>query len=342
MTDRPTLVTGAAGFIGFHVAARLLAEGHDVVGIDNLNTYYDPALKQARLAMLLGRPNFEFQRCELADGDAVASIFERWRPSIVCHLAAQAGVRHSLSAPRAYVQANVTGFLSVLEGCRSHAVDHLIYASSSSVYGSTSALPFSVHNPADHPVSLYAATKRANELMAHSYSHLFGIPSTGLRFFSVYGPYGRPDMAYYAFTEAITSGREIHIYGDGSAVRDFTYIDDIVESIWRLCLLPPRPDAAWSSASPDLATSPSPWRIYNIGHGEAISVNALVDLLEELTGRVARRVHVPEVPGDVPVTHADTSDLAETIDFVPTVALRDGLARFVAWYLDHATRPVNA
>jgi UDP-glucuronate 4-epimerase len=322
------LVTGTAGFIGFHVARRLVDESEDVLGIDNVNDYYEPALKKARLEQLAGQGNFEFRYIDLTDAGAVAHTFETYRPHTVVHLAAQAGVRHSLHQPIDYVDSNVVGFMHLLEGCRHHDVEHLVYASSSSIYGVISHLPFSEHHPADHPVSVYAATKRAGELMAHTYSHLFELPTTGLRFFTVYGPWGRPDMAYYKFADQILRGEPITVFGDGSALRDFTYIDDIVEAVVRVAREPAKSNPSWTRQDPDPATSWHPWRLFNIGHGEQVTINRLIELLEELLGRSAQRIEAAEQAGDVPVTHADTADLETAVDFRPKTAIEDGMGRF--------------
>ncbi len=332
----PWLITGAAGFIGSHVAARALADGVEVVGVDNLSSYYDPALKQARLDRLAGATGWRPVVLDLAaDPEGFAALCAEVRPEVVVHLAAQPGVRHALDHPRSYVQDNVVGFLTVLEACRHAEVGHLVYASSSSVYGETSRLPFSTHDPADHPVSLYAATKRAGELLAHSYSHLFGLPCTGLRFFTVYGPWGRPDMAYYAFAEAILDGRPITVYGDGSALRDMTYIDDVVEGVVRVAVRPPVGDGGWAADRPDPAASPAPWRLFNIGHGGRITVNRLIEVLERELGTRAIRVDGPPIPGDVTATRAEVGALAEAIGFTPSWEVEAGLARFVAWLRDH-------
>lgn len=333
---RPWLVTGAAGFIGFHVANRLTLQDETVVGIDNLNDYYDPGLKKSRLEQLTERPNFDFRYIDLTDPGAVSHIFESTKPHTVVHMAAQAGVRHSLYQPRDYVDSNVVGFMHLLEACRYNDVSHLVYASSSSIYGVTSRTPFSEHHPADHPVSIYAATKRAGELMAHTYSHLFSLPATGLRFFTVYGPWGRPDMAYYKFSQQILAGETITIYGDGTALRDFTYIEDIVEAILRVARQPAEPNPDWTRHNPDPASSWHPWRLYNIGHGEQISINDLVDLLEALLKKPAHRVHVSEQPGDVPATHADTSDLYQAVGFSPETPIETGLSRFADWFLRYS------
>src|SRR5580658_6091262 len=273
------LVTGAAGFIGYHVAQRLLKDGHCVHGLDNLNDYYDPALKEARLAKLSAHPGFTFHRVNVADQTAVAEIFKSHRPEFVIHLAAQAGVRKSITSPQSYVECNVSGFLQVLEGCRNGGVKHLVYASSSSVYGLNTSMPFSAHESVDHPVSLYGATKKANELMAHSYSHLYGLPTTGLRFFTVYGPWGRPDMAYFLFTRSILEGKPIDVYNDGKMKRDFTYIDDVVEGVLRVLPRPAKPNPDWRGEAPDSATSPAPYRLYNIGNHSPIELGRFIDLV---------------------------------------------------------------
>jgi UDP-glucuronate 4-epimerase len=329
------LVTGAAGFIGFHVAERLTAEGEDVLGIDNLNEYYEPTLKKARLEQLADRPNFEFRYIDLTDPGAVAHTFQSVKPHTVVHLAAQAGVRHSLHRPIEYVDANVVGFMHLLEGCRHHDVEHLVYASSSSIYGVTSRTPFSEHDPAEHPVSIYAATKRAGELMAHTYSHLFELPATGLRLFTVYGPWGRPDMAYFKFAEQILSGEPITVYGDGQALRDFTYIDDIVKAVVRIARHRTQPNPAWTRQDPDPATSWHPWRLFNIGHGEQVTINRLIELLEALLDRPAKRIQAGEQAGDVPATHADAADLESAVGFAPRTGIEDGLARFTEWLIDY-------
>jgi UDP-glucuronate 4-epimerase len=327
------VVTGAAGFVGSHLVHRLVRQGIETVGIDNLNGYYSPAFKRDRLADLDDNAAFRFHQLDLCDLEATVNLCSSVRPDVIVHLAAQPGIRHALAHPAPYVHDNLVGFLSVLESARAIDLPHLLYASSSSVYGSTSRLPFSVHDPADHPVSLYAATKRANELMAHSYSDLFGIPTTGLRFFTVYGPWGRPDMAYFLFAQAILNGTPITVNGDGSALRDLTYVDDIVEGIVRIAAIPPLPDATWSPSDPDPATSRAPWRLYNIGHGEKLTVNHLIEVLEQLLRKTAVRRRGPEIPGDVPVTHADVADLAAMIDFRPQWTAEDGLAAFVKWLL---------
>lgn len=326
------LLTGAAGFVGFHVTEALLAQGIQVLGIDNLNPYYDPALKQARLDRLTPRNGFSFERIDIANYDAFQEGFARFRPDIVVHLAAQAGVRYSLDNPRAYASANLDGFLSVLEACRHHPVQHLIYASSSSVYGANAKVPFSEHDGADHPVSLYAATKRANELMAHSYAHLYGVPVTGLRFFTVYGPWGRPDMAYFKFTKAILEGRPIDVYAESGMSRDFTYIDDVSEAIVRLTGEAPIPSPDFNPASPDPATAAAPYRIYNIGNHTPIRLDRFIAVIEAACGKKAIKRHLPMQPGDVPVTYADVSALAARVGFSPSTAIETGIQRFVDWY----------
>jgi len=327
----PWIVTGAAGFVGFHVSARLLAEGEAVVGIDNLNDYYDPMLKQARLDQLTASSHFEFVKADLCDEATIEQIFDRHRPKTVINLAAQAGVRYSLIDPMAYVRTNVLGFTNILERCRQFEVEHLVYASSSSIYGSTARTPFSEHDPANHPVSVYAATKRSDELLAHAYSHLFGLPTTGLRFFTVFGPWGRPDMAYYRFAEAILDDRPINVFGSGDALRDFTYIDDIVESVVRVARMPAAPNPQWDVNDPDPGSSQWPWRVFNVGHGFQATVSRLIDVLEESIGRPAKRTYTAEQPGDVPVTHADVQDLIRYTGYTPQVDLEAGLAHFVRW-----------
>jgi UDP-glucuronate 4-epimerase len=332
MPDKPILVTVAAGFIGFHVARRLVAGGRHVVGLDNLNAYYDPALKRARLDELAKTPSFRFVRLDLADRTGMAALFAEQRFSHVVHLAAQAGVRHSLVDPHAYADANLTGFLNILEGCRQSKSRHLVYASSSSVYGSNTHMPFSTAQNVDHPLSLYGATKKANELMAHAYAHLFGVPTTGLRFFTVYGPWGRPDMAMWLFTEAILAGRPIKLFNHGNMRRDFTYVDDVAESVVRLIDRPPDGDASWSSDRPDPASSVAPWRVYNIGNHTPVEVTEVVRLIEEAVGKPAIRELVPMQPGDVPETFADVDDLRNAVAFAPDTPVRDGVRRFVDWY----------
>jgi UDP-glucuronate 4-epimerase len=335
VSDTPVLVTGAAGFIGFHVARALLDAGAAVIGVDNMNAYYDPKLKEARLAELAGRPGFSFRRLDLADRVETASLFAASRPKRVIHLAAQAGVRHSLADPHAYVDANIVGFLNVLEGCRHTGTEHLTYASSSSVYGANTTMPFSVHHGADHPLSLYGASKRANELMAHCYSHLFALPTTGLRFFTVYGPWGRPDMAMFIFTKAILEGQPLPVFNDGRMRRDFTYIDDAVNAVVRISDRPASPDPQWDSAHPDPASSRAPFRVYNVGNSEPVEVMHVIATLENLLGRKAQLQSLPMQPGDVPATYADSQDLTRDAGFHPATPIEDGLKRFVAWYRDY-------
>jgi len=337
----PVVVTGAAGFIGFHVASRLLRHGVEVVGVDNFTPYYDPRLKEERFARLCAEPRFTPMRMDLADQALVKALFCDFRPSHFVHLAAQAGVRYSLVDPHAYVQSNIVAFLNVLEGCRHTGVGHLVYASSSSVYGANRSIPFSEHHGANHPVSFYAATKSANECMAHSYSHLFGLPVTGLRFFTVYGPWGRPDMAVYTFTHAIAEGRTIEIANAGHVWRDFTYIDDIVEGVVRVLAAPPRADPDWDSQAADPATSSAPYRVYNIGNDRPEEINRLIAIIETALGRRALRVNVPLPPGDVLETRADVSDLRRAVGFAPATALEDGVQRFVEWYRDFHGKPAS-
>jgi UDP-glucuronate 4-epimerase len=323
------LVTGAAGFIGMHVAFKLLARGDDVLGIDNLNAYYDPALKHARLAVLQAEPNFRFIEMDIADRPRMAALFEVEKPELVVHLAAQAGVRYSIENPGAYIDSNLTGFGNVLEGCRQTNVIHLVYASSSSVYGANTKVPFAESDNVDHPVSLYAATKKANEAMAHAYAHLYRIPMTGLRFFTVYGPYGRPDMAVYSFTKALFDGTPIRLFNHGKMRRDFTYVADVAEGVVRTLDQPAAPDPDWTG---DPATSTAPWRIYNIGNNEPVELGRFIEILETLTGRTAIKELAPMQPGDVPATYADTSRLEAAVGFKPHTPLETGLAAFVEWY----------
>lgn len=326
------LVTGAAGFIGFHVAKALLARGATVVGVDSLNAYYDPTLKQARLAQLLGRPGFSFQKLDLADRAGTAELFQGVRPGIVVHLAAQAGVRYSLDHPESYVDSNLVGFGNILEGCRHAGVKHLVYASSSSVYGANTTMPFSEHHGVDHPLSLYAATKKANELMAHVYSHLFGLPTTGLRFFTVYGPWYRPDMALFKFARAILAGEPIEVFNNGDMRRDFTYIDDAVEAVMRIALTPAAPDPAWQADAPDPAGSRAPYRLYNIGNANPVDLLKMIELLERALGRAAVKKLMPMQPGDVRETSADVSDLERDFGYRPATSLQEGVRHFVEWY----------
>ena len=328
----PILVTGAAGFVGYHVSRRLLDSGRSVIGIDNLNAYYDPALKDARLAELAKFDGFRFVRLDLADGAGMAALFAQHRFVHVVHLAAQAGVRHSLVDPHAYVSSNLVGFTNILEGCRHNGCRHLLYASSSSVYGSNTRMPFSTHDNVDHPLSLYGATKKANELMAHSYAHLFNLPTTGLRFFTVYGPWGRPDMAMWIFAKAIMAGEPIKLFNHGKMQRDFTYVGDVVESIARLVEMPPTGNPDWSTEKPDPASSRAPWRVYNIGNNNPVELLDVVALLEKSIGKKAIRELAPMQPGDVPATYADVDDLMRDVDFKPSTPIADGIARFIEWY----------
>jgi UDP-glucuronate 4-epimerase len=331
----PILVTGAAGFIGFHLAQRLLARGEEVVGLDNLNDYYDVCLKEARRDRLQQHPGFRFVKGDLADSEAIAALFRGDRPRRVVNLAAQAGVRYSLSNPHAYAQANLVGFLNLLEGCRQGQVDHLVFASSSSVYGANTRLPFSVDDNVDHPLSLYAASKKANELMAHSYAHLYELPCTGLRFFNVYGPWGRPDAALSRFTAAILADRPIDVYNYGRHRRDFTYVDDIVEGIVRVLDRPARPNPQWRGDAPDPATSTAPYRLYNIGNNQPVELLYVIALLEKALGREARKNLLPMQPGDVEDTCADVSALERDVGFAPATPIEEGVARFVAWYREY-------
>ncbi|QUG75915.1 NAD-dependent epimerase/dehydratase family protein [Erwinia sp. E602] len=328
------LVTGAAGFIGFHVTQRLLAAGHQVVGLDNLNDYYDVNLKTARLALIADCPDFIFIKADLADREGIAALFRTHAPQRVIHLAAQAGVRYSLENPLAYADANLIGHLNILEGCRHQRVEHLLYASSSSVYGLNRKLPFSTDDSVDHPVSLYAATKKANELMAHTYSHLYAIPTTGLRFFTVYGPWGRPDMALFKFTRAMLAGDAIDVYNNGEMQRDFTYIDDIAEAIMRLQDVIPAADNNWTVESGSPATSSAPYRVYNIGNSQPVKLMDYIQALEKALGIVAVKNMLPMQPGDVLDTSADTRALYQAIGFKPATDVEQGVARFVDWYRD--------
>ena len=326
------LVTGAAGFIGFHVTQRLLAAGHQVVGLDNLNDYYDVNLKMARLDLINTHPEFTFVKGDLADREGIAELFRNQRFQRVIHLAAQAGVRYSLENPLAYADANLIGHLNILEGCRHNKVEHLLYASSSSVYGLNRKMPFSTDDSVDHPVSLYAATKKANELMSHTYSHLYGIPTTGLRFFTVYGPWGRPDMALFKFTRAILAGEKIDVYNHGQMRRDFTYIDDIAEAVVRLQNVIPQADKDWTVESGSPATSSAPYRVYNIGNSQPVTLMAYIEALEKALGQVAEKNMLPMQPGDVMETSADTTALYQVIGFKPKTSVEEGVASFVDWY----------
>jgi UDP-glucuronate 4-epimerase len=335
LSSEVTCVTGVAGFIGFHVARRLIQMERRVVGIDIVNNYYDVTLKEARLTLLASQPLFHFERADVAEPEGMRALFARHSPSKVIHLAAQAGVRYSLEHPQAYVRANLTGFVSILEACRHSGVAHLTYASSSSVYGANKTMPFSVHDNIDHPLSLYAATKKANELMAHTYSHLFQLPTTGLRFFTVYGPWGRPDMAMFIFTKAIVEGRPISLFNRGNMRRDFTYIDDIVTAVIRTSDRVAAPNLAWRGEKPDPGTSLAPYRIYNIGNNSPVDVTYVVSLLEQELGRKAERIYLGMQPGDVPATCADIEDLSNDVGFRPSTSIEEGVKQFVAWYKDY-------
>lgn len=328
------LITGAAGFIAMHTAERLLARGETVLGLDNLNDYYDVSLKLARLERLQSKANFKFIQLDVKDSVAVGQAFAEFRPNRVIHLAAQAGVRYSLENPQAYIDANLHGFTNILEGVRHHDVQHLVYASSSSVYGGNTAMPFSEHHNIDHPVSLYAATKKANELMAHTYSHLFGLPTTGLRFFTVYGPWGRPDMALFLFTEAILKGEPIDVFNQGNMIRDFTYVDDIVEGVMRVSDKPAQASKAFDPAEPDPATSNAPYRVFNIGNSRPTKLMDFIEALESSLGSKAVKNFLPIQPGDVPATNADTTELERWVHFKPQTSVEEGVAKFVAWYRD--------
>ena len=327
-------VTGAAGFIGFHVAERLLQRGDDVVGIDNLNPYYDPTLKEARLQRLQRYERFRFERADIADREAMERLFAGHRPRRVVHLAAQAGVRYSLTHPHVYIESNVKGFLHILEGCRHNGVEHLVYASTSSVYGANTKQPFSEHDSVDHPLTLYAATKKANELMAHTYAQLYGLPCTGLRFFTVYGPWGRPDMALFLFTKGILAGEPIPVFNEGQMVRDFTYIDDIAEGVVRALDTTATPNPAWDGNDPDPATSAAPYRVYNIGNNRPVQLLEYIGALEKSLGRKAELQLLPMQPGDVPSTMADVTELEHAVGFRPATSVEEGIARFVAWYTE--------
>ncbi len=329
------LVTGSAGFIGSHVAHVLLDRGDEVMGLDNLNTYYDVTLKQARLARLQARAGYRHLTADLADRESMERLFADFRPDKVVHLAAQAGVRYAAENPHVYAASNLTGFLHVLEGCRTHRVQHLVYASTSSVYGGNTTLPFSEHQPTEHPLTFYAATKKANESMAHSYAHLYGIPCTGLRFFTVYGPWGRPDMAFFSFTRAIIEGRPIQVFNNGHHSRDFTYVDDIVAGVVGALDRPVSGDPAWRGAAPDPATSSAPWRVYNIGNARPVQLLRYIELLEQAIGRKAVMEMKPLQPGDVPDTAADVSALAAATGYAPATPVEDGVPRFVRWFRDY-------
>jgi len=326
------LVTGAAGFIGYHLAERLLVDGRRVIGLDNLNDYYDPALKQARLDRLETRDGFTFVRVDLADRRKMEALFATYGFATVIHLAAQAGVRYSIENPHSYVDSNLVGFLHILEGCRHTGVGHLVYASSSSVYGANTAMPFSVHHNVDHPMSLYAATKKANELMAHTYSSLYDLPTTGLRFFTVYGPWGRPDMALFKFTRNILADEPIEVFNYGNHRRDFTYIDDIIEGVVRVAAKDPEPNPEWTGDDPDPATSRAPWRVYNIGNNRPVELMRYIEVIEDCLGKKAEKNLLPMQPGDVPDTYADVTALTEDVGYKPDTPIEVGVARFVEWY----------
>ena len=329
------LLTGAAGFIGSHVATTLLGRGDEVVGVDNLNDYYDPTLKHARLARLTDRPGFSFQKLDVAERAGMARVFSEGRFERVIHLAAQAGVRYSLENPHAYIDSNIVGFTNILEGCRHNGVQHLTYASSSSVYGANTAMPFSVHQNVDHPLSLYAATKKANELMAHTYSHLYKLPTTGLRFFTVYGPWGRPDMAMFLFTKAILSGKPIDVFNNGQMRRDFSFVDDIAEGVVRTSDRIATPNPAWNGDTPDPGTSAAPYQLYNIGNHNPVELMYLIETIEKALGRTATKNMMPMQMGDVPATYADVEDLTRDTGFTPATPIEVGVARFVKWYREY-------
>ncbi len=330
------MVTGSAGFIGFHLSRRLLARGEAVVGVDSLNAYYDPELKAARLALLEAQPGYTHAKLDLADREGMAALFAKVKPAGVVNLAAQAGVRYSLESPATYVDSNVVGFLNILEGCRATQPAHLVYASTSSVYGANGKLPFSVHDGANHPITLYAATKLANEVMAHSYAHLFGIPATGFRFFTVYGPWGRPDMALFKFTEAILAGRPIDVYGRGEMQRDFTYVEDIVDGLVAALDRPARANPDWDAQAPDPATSGvAPWQVLNLGAGQRVELMRYIQVLEEKLGRKAQINLMPMQPGDVARTEADVEATRKALDYAPSTPVEIGVGKFVDWYLDY-------
>ncbi|MEA1992523.1 MAG: NAD-dependent epimerase [Thermodesulfobacteriota bacterium] len=332
------LVTGAAGFIGYHLSGRLLEEGREVVGLDNMNDYYDPALKEARLSRLTPHVNFKSVRKDLSDRAAMEELFVAERFDGVINLAAQAGVRYSLINPNSYVDSNLVGFMNVLEGCRHNNVKHLVFASSSSVYGANTRMPFSVHDNVDHPVSIYAATKKANELMAHTYSHLYGLHCTGLRFFTVYGPWGRPDMALFLFTNAILEDRPIDVFNHGKMRRDFTYVDDIVEGVVKVLDRPAEPNPGWTGDAPDPSSSYVPYKLYNIGNNQPVELLRFIEIIEECLGKKARKNLLPLQPGDVPATYANIDDLMRDVGFKPSTTLEEGIPRFIAWYKDYYNR----
>lgn len=329
------LVTGAAGFIGSQLSKRLLARGDEVIGLDNLNDYYDVNLKKARLSQLKDQSNFQFVQLNLEDRAAIADLFKNNKIDKVVNLAAQAGVRYSIENPHAYIDSNIVGFTNLLEGCRHHNIEHLVYASSSSVYGLNTTMPFSVHNNVDHPISLYAASKKANELMAHTYSHLYQIPTTGLRFFTVYGPWGRPDMALFKFTKGIIEGTPIDVYNRGLMRRDFTYIDDIVEGVIRVLDKTPQPNSNWSGDNPDPSTSIAPYKLYNIGNNNPVELMHYIETLEKALGKTAKKNLLPMQPGDVPATYADVADLEADVGFKPQTSVEEGIESFVQWYKNY-------
>jgi len=329
------LVTGAAGFIGMHTSQTLLARGDEVVGLDNLNDYYSVSLKEARLARIESHASFTFSRIDLADKSAMEDLFRQHQFDAVINLAAQAGVRYSLENPHAYIDSNIVGFTNVLECCRHHNIGHLVYASSSSVYGLNSCMPFSIHDNVDHPISLYAASKKANELMAHTYSHLYGLPTTGLRFFTVYGPWGRPDMALFLFTDAILKGEPIKVFNNGEMLRDFTYIDDIVEGVVRVLDKPATPNTDWQGESPDPGTSPAPYRLYNIGNNNPVKLLDFIAAIEKALGKSAIKELLPIQPGDVAATYANIDDLERDVGYRPNTPTEEGIKQFVTWYLDY-------
>ncbi|NPV51412.1 MAG: NAD-dependent epimerase [Candidatus Methanofastidiosum sp.] len=329
------LITGATGFIGFHLSNLLLDEDYEIIGIDNLNDYYNPKLKEDRLTILKQDNNFIFHKVDLKDKAEVDKIFETYRPEYVINLAAQAGVRYSIKNPYTYVDSNLVGFMNILEACRNYPVKHLLYASSSSVYGGNKVVPFSTNHNVDHPVSLYAATKKSNELMAHTYSHLYGIPTTGLRFFTVYGPWGRPDMAYFSFTKNIIEGNPIKVFNHGNMERDFTYIDDIVEGISKLLDVIPKPNPDWDETKDDISTSFAPYKIYNIGNNQPVKLERFISILEEKIGKKANKIYMDMQPGDVLRTYADVSDLERDIGFKPSTSIEEGLGKFVDWYKEY-------
>ena len=334
-SDRPILITGTAGFIGFHLAMRLCSEGKTVVGYDNVNDYYSVSLKRDRLAQLQALPNFTFVEGNLEDKPAVEEVFQTYKPQVVVNLAAQAGVRYSIENPDVYIQSNVVGFLNILEGCRHHNVEHLVYASSSSVYGANTDMPFSVHQNVDHPLSLYAATKKSNELMAHTYSNLYGMRTTGLRFFTVYGPWGRPDMALFLFTKAILEGKPIKVFNHGKMLRDFTYVADIVEGITRLIPNYPEPNPEWTGNKPDPGTSFVPYKVYNIGNHSPVELSHFIEVIEDKLGKKAEKELLPIQDGDVAATYANVDDLMQDVGFKPNTPIEEGIGNFIEWYREY-------